>query len=167
MSVYSAPLDDMRFTLREIVGFDKIAALPGFDGTDQELTDQILEEAGKFSRDVLAPLNEVGDKEKARLENGVVRPVPGFSDAYSQFWQGGWNAMPFEEEFGGQNLPVSLTMAVWEMWNSANLAFALCPLLTQAGIEAMTKHASAEQKEKYLHKLVSVPVPSARAITIF
>ncbi|WP_339850679.1 acyl-CoA dehydrogenase [uncultured Nisaea sp.] len=155
MSVYSAPLDDMRFTLREIVGFDKIAALPGFDGTDQELTDQILEEAGKFSRDVLAPLNEVGDKEKARLENGVVRPVPGFSDAYSQFWQGGWNAMPFEEEFGGQNLPVSLTMAVWEMWNSANLAFALCPLLTQAGIEAMTKHASAEQKEKYLHKLVS------------
>ena len=68
MSVYSAPLDDMRFTLREIVGFDKIAALPGFDGTDQELTDQILEEAGKFSRDVLAPLNEVGDKEKARLD---------------------------------------------------------------------------------------------------
>jgi 3-(methylsulfanyl)propanoyl-CoA dehydrogenase len=155
MSVYSAPLDDMRFTLREIVGFDKIAALPGFEGTDQELTNQILEEAGKFSRDVLAPLNEVGDKEKARLENGVVRPVDGFSEAYSQFWQGGWNAMPFEEEFGGQNLPISLTTAVWEMWNSSNLAFALCPLLTQAGIEAMTKHASAEQKEKYLHKLVS------------
>ena len=155
MSVYSAPLDDMRFTLREIVGFDKISALPGFDGTDQELTDQILEEAGKFSRDVLAPLNEVGDKEKARLENGVVRPVDGFAEAYTQFWQGGWNAMPFEEEFGGQNLPISLTTAVWEMWNSANLAFALCPLLTQAGIEAMTKHASAEQKEKYLHKLIS------------
>lgn len=155
MSVYSAPLDDMRFTLREIAGFDKIAALPGFEGTDQELTDQILEEAGKFSRDVLAPLNEVGDKEKARLENGVVRPVEGFSKAYRQFWQGGWNAMPFEEEFGGQNLPISLTTAVWEMWNSSNLAFALCPLLTQAGIEAMTKHASAEQKGKYLHKLVS------------
>ncbi|MEQ8334615.1 acyl-CoA dehydrogenase [Nisaea sp.] len=155
MSVYSAPLDDMRFALRNIVGFDKIAALPGFDGTDEDLADQILEEAGKFSRDVLAPLNEVGDKEKARLENGVVRPVDGFSEAYSQFWQGGWNAMPFEEEFGGQNLPMSLTTAVWEMWNSSNLAFALCPLLTQAGIEAMTKHASAEQKEKYLHKLVS------------
>ena len=102
MSVYSAPLDDMRFTLREIVGFDKIAALPGFDGTDQGLTDQILEEAGKFSRDVLAPLSKVGDQKKARLENGVVRAVDGFSEAYSQFWQGGWNAMPFEEEFGGQ-----------------------------------------------------------------
>ena len=82
MSVYSAPLDDMRFTLREIVGFDKIAALPGFDGTDQELTDQILEEAGKFSRDVLAPLNEVGDKEKARLgetttgQTGWTKPQP-------------------------------------------------------------------------------------------
>ena len=155
MSVYSAPLDDMRFTLREIAGFDKIAALPGFDGTDQGLTDQILEEAGKFSRDVLAPLSAVGDQKKARLENGVVRAVDGFSEAYSQFWQGGWNAMPFEEGFGGQNLPISLTTAVWEMWNSANLAFALCPMLTQAGIEAMTAHASADQKEKYLHKLVS------------
>ncbi|MEP3112478.1 acyl-CoA dehydrogenase [Nisaea sp.] len=155
MSVYSAPLDDMRFTLREIVGYDKIAALPGFDGADEALADQILEEAGKFSRDVLAPLNKIGDQEKARLENGVVRPAEGFAEAYGQFWQGGWNAMPFEEEFGGQNLPMSLTTAVWEMWNASNLAFTLCPLLTQAGIEAMSKHASAEQKEKYLHKLVS------------
>lgn len=155
MSVYSAPLDEMRFALRDIVGFEKIAALPGFSGADTEIMDPILEEAGKLSRDVLAPLNKIGENERPRLENGVVRAAPGFADAYSQFWQGGWNAMPFEEEFGGQNLPMALTTAVWEMWNASNLAFTLCPLLTQAGIEALGKHASPEQKEKYLPKLVS------------
>ncbi|WP_420405526.1 acyl-CoA dehydrogenase [Nisaea sp.] len=155
MTVYSAPIDEMRFTLRDIVGFDRIAALPGFSGSDDEIMDQVLEEAGKLSRDVLAPLNPVGDREKARLENGVVRPAPGFADAYAQFWQGGWNAMPFEEEYGGQNLPIALTTAVWEMWNASNLAFTLCPLLTQAGIEALSKHASPEQKATYLHKLIS------------
>ncbi|UUX49577.1 acyl-CoA dehydrogenase [Nisaea acidiphila] len=155
MTVYSAPLEDMRFALRDIVGFDRIAALPGFSGSDDEIMEHVLEEAGKLARDVLAPLNPVGDREQAKLENGVVRPAPGYSEAYGQFWQGGWNAMPFEEELGGQNLPMTLTTAVWEMWNASNLAFALCPLLTQAGIEALSKHASEEQKAKYLPKLVS------------
>ena len=155
MTPYSAPLEDMRFVLNHVVGLNEITKLPGFEGIDTNLTNQILEEAGKFSSNILAPLNHLGDTKGAQIENGVVRPVEGFGNAYKQWAQAGWNSSPFDADHGGQGLPWTLTTALWEMWDSANMAFSLCPLLTQAAIDALERHASNEQKETYLEKLVS------------
>jgi alkylation response protein AidB-like acyl-CoA dehydrogenase len=155
MAPYNAPLEDMRFVLNRVVNLEEITNLPGLDGMDTNLTNQILEEAGKFSSNILAPLNHVGDKKGAQIENGVVRPVEGFSDAYKQWAEAGWNSSPFNSEYGGQGLPWALTTALWEMWNSSNMAFSLCPLLTQAAIDALARHGSKEQKNTYLEKLVS------------
>ena len=155
MTPYSAPLEDMRFVLNHVVGLNEITKLPGFEGIDTNLTNQILEEAGKFSSNILAPLNHLGDTKGAQIENGVVRPVEGFGNAYKQWAQAGWNSSPFDADHGGQGLPWTLTTALWEMWDSANMAFSLCPLLTQAAIDALERHASNEQKEIYLEKLVS------------
>ncbi|MDC0398756.1 acyl-CoA dehydrogenase [Alphaproteobacteria bacterium] len=155
MTPYNAPLEDMRFVLNHVVGLNEITKLPGFEGIDKNLTDQILEEAGKFSSNILAPLNHLGDTKGAQIENGVVRPVEGFGNAYKQWAQAGWNSSPFDADHGGQGLPWTLTTALWEMWDSANMAFSLCPLLTQAAIDALERHASNEQKETYLEKLVS------------
>ena len=155
MTPYSAPLEDMRFVLNHVVGLNEITKLPGFEGIDRNLTDQILEEAGKFSSNILAPLNHLGDTKGAQIENGVVRPVEGFGNAYKQWAQAGWNSSPFDADHGGQGLPWTLTTALWEMWDSANMAFSLCPLLTQAAIDALERHASNAQKETYLEKLVS------------
>lgn len=155
MTPYSAPLEDMRFVLNHVVGLNEITKLPGFEGIDINLTNQILEEAGKFSSNILAPLNHLGDTKGAQIENGVVRPVEGFGNAYKQWAQAGWNSSPFDTVHGGQGLPWTLTTALWEMWDSANMAFSLCPLLTQAAIDALERHASNAQKETYLEKLVS------------
>ena len=155
MTAYSAPLEDMRFVLNHVVGLNEITKLPGFEGIDTNLTNQILEEAGKFSSNILAPLNHLGDTKGAQIENGVVRPVEGFGNAYKQWAQAGWNSSPFDADHGGQGLPWTLTTALWEMWDSANMAFSLCPLLTQAAIDALERHASNAQKETYLEKLVS------------
>ena len=155
MTPYSAPLEDMRFVLNHVVGLNEITKLPGFEGIDTNLTNQILEEAGKFSSNILAPLNHLGDTKGAQIENGVVRPVEGFGNAYKQWAQAGWNSSPFDADHGGQGLPWTLTTALWEMWDSANMAFSLCPLLTQAAIDALERHASNAQKETYLEKLVS------------
>ena len=132
MIPYSPPLADMRFALDELAGLPEIALLPGCEQASADLVDAVLEEAGKLARDVLAPLNDVGDRERARLENGVVRTPTGFKEAYQKYAEGGWNALPFEPEHGGQSLPVALSTAVLEMWNSANMGFALCPLLISA-----------------------------------
>tara|TARA_A100000164_G_scaffold80855_1_gene68506 strand:- start:337 stop:2094 length:1758 start_codon:yes stop_codon:yes gene_type:complete len=145
----------MRFVLNHVVGLNEITKLPGFEGIDTNLTNQILEEAGKFSSNILAPLNHLGDTKGAQIENGVVRPVEGFGNAYKQWAQAGWNSSPFDADHGGQGLPWTLTTALWEMWDSANMAFSLCPLLTQAAIDALERHASNAQKETYLEKLVS------------
>ncbi len=155
MSIYAAPLRDMRFVINDVVGLERVTALPGLDGTDADLVAQILEEGGKFAADVLAPLNKTGDQQGARLENGVVRTADGFSDAYRQFAEGGWNGAAFEEEWGGMGLPWLVSTALQEMWQGANLAFGLCPLLTQAAIDALREVGSDEQKALYLPKLVS------------
>jgi alkylation response protein AidB-like acyl-CoA dehydrogenase len=152
---YTAPVQDMRFALEEIAGLDEIARLPGCEQASGELAATILEEAGKLARDVLAPLNQSGDRERARLENGVVRTPAGFREAYQKYVEGGWNALPFAPEHGGQGLPMALATAVLEMWNSANLGFALCPLLTIGAVELLSAHGSEEQKALYLEKLVS------------
>ncbi|PWC67039.1 acyl-CoA dehydrogenase [Azospirillum sp. TSH7] len=152
---YTAPVDDLRFVLNEVVGLDAIAVLPNCDSAAPDLVDAILEEAGKFASGVLAPLNRVGDKEGAKLENGVVRTATGWKEAYGQFTEAGWNSLPFEPEYGGQGLPWTVAFAVNEMWQAANLSFGLCPLLTQGAVDLLTEHASAEQKAVYLSKMIS------------
>ncbi|MDH3659509.1 MAG: acyl-CoA dehydrogenase [Alphaproteobacteria bacterium] len=153
MTTYSPPLEHMRFILDPMI--DRLASLPGYQELDRELVGQVLEEAGKFASGALAPLNAVGDRQGARLENGVVRTPEGFKDAYHQFVESGWNGLPFPEEWGGQGLPWTISTAVSEMWHSANTAFSLCPLLTQAGIELLLKFGTDQQKDTYLQKLVS------------
>jgi 3-(methylthio)propanoyl-CoA dehydrogenase len=155
MIPYSPPLADMRFALDELAGLSEIARLPGCEQASADLVDAVLEEAAKLARDVLAPLNDVGDRERARLENGVVRTPPGFKEAYRRYAEGGWNALPFEPAHGGQGLPVALSTAILEMWNSANMGFALCPLLNIGAVELLQAHGSAAQKETYLAKMVS------------
>ncbi|CAO3413779.1 acyl-CoA dehydrogenase [Azospirillum doebereinerae] len=155
MSSYSAPVEDLRFVLNEVVGLDAVAALPHCESAAPDLVDAILEEAGKFASGVLAPLNPVGDKEGSKLENGVVRTPTGWKEAYGQFTEAGWNSLPFEPEYGGQGLPWTVAFAVNEMWQSANLSFGLCPLLTQGAVDLLTEHASAEQKAVYLSKMIS------------
>ena len=156
MNAYTAPLADMRFVLNHVVGLDRLAGLPGLEvAGEQDLIDQILVEAGRFSAEVLAPLNQPGDQQGARIENGVVRPVAGFAEAYRTWTAAGWNGVPFAPEHGGQGLPWTVSTALWEMWSAANLSFSLCPLLTQAAIDALERHASPEQKALYLDRLVS------------
>jgi alkylation response protein AidB-like acyl-CoA dehydrogenase len=155
LAEYAAPLADMRFVLKELAGLDEIATLPGFDGAAPDLVDAVLEQAAKLAREVLAPLNTVGDREPSRLENGVVRTPPGWKEAYRQYVDGGWNALPFEPEHGGQGLPWALAIAVAEMWNAANMGFALCPLLNVGAVELLQAHGSAAQQKIFLPKLVS------------
>jgi len=155
MSAYTAPIQDITFVLNEIAGLATVAALPGCEEATPDLIEAILEEAGKFASDVLAPLNHSGDIEGCRFENGVVRTPQGSKDAYRQFVDGGWNGVPFDPEFGGQGLPWLVSTAVSELWNSANMAFALCPLLTQGTVELLTTHGSDKLKATYLEKLIA------------
>jgi len=154
MTDYTPPLADMRFVLHEMIGLERITALPGCEQVGQELVDAILDEAGKFARDVLAPLNRVGDTEGSRLVDDVVRTPTGFCDAYQQFIAGGWSALTGDPEHGGQGLPAIVSAAVQEMWNAANMGFALCPLLTVGAIEALSYTGTEAQKSLYLDKLI-------------
>jgi alkylation response protein AidB-like acyl-CoA dehydrogenase len=153
---YAAPITEMRFALDAIAGLGEIATLPGYEAAaSRETVDAILEEAAKFAGEVLAPLNTVGDRERSRLENGAVRTPTGFKAAYDAFVAGGWNALAMPEANGGQGLPLALGVAILEMWTSANLAFSLCPILTQAAIELLATYGSDEQRRLYLAKLMS------------
>ena len=155
MSAYTAPVTDMLFAMTEVAGLGAVRALPGCGETSDALVAQILDEAGRFGADVLAPLNRVGDVQGSRPENGIVRTPEGFAGAYARFVAGGWNAIPSAPEFGGQDLPWLVATAVSEIWNSANMAFALCPLLTQSAVEVLTAHGSPELKSLFLPRLVS------------
>jgi 3-(methylthio)propanoyl-CoA dehydrogenase len=155
MTPYEPPLDEIRFTLKRIAGLEAIARLPGCETATPDLVDQVLEEAGRFAASELAPLNAAGDRERARLDDGAVRTPRGFKEAYRKFVEGGWHGLPFPEEWGGQGLPWSVAVPVWEMWHSANFAFCLCPILTQAGVELLLRFGTAEQRARYLPKLVS------------
>jgi alkylation response protein AidB-like acyl-CoA dehydrogenase len=155
MTDYIAPVADMRFAATKLAGFDEIAALPALEDLNAELFDSILEEGGRFAAGVLAPLNHIGDKQGSRLENGVVRTPEGWAEAWRGFVDGGWNAVPFDPDFGGQGLPWLVATTLQEMWTSANMAFSLCPMLTQGAVEAISHHGSAEQKALYLPKLIA------------
>ncbi|WP_425405263.1 acyl-CoA dehydrogenase C-terminal domain-containing protein [Hwanghaeella sp.] len=155
MIPYSAPTRDMQFLFDEMGLLGQLQALPGGEETTSELLGQILDEANKLASNVLAPLNYSGDKQGAQIENGVVRTPDGWKDAYRHYVEGGWNSVPFDPDFGGQGLPWAITTAVQEMFESANMAWALCPLLTQGAVEAISAHASDELKGIYLEKMVS------------
>ena len=155
MSEYVAPMRDIKFVLQEVAGLEEISKLPGCEDATMDTAEAILEEAGKFASEVLSPLNRVGDTDGARWNNGEVTTSPGWKDAYNQFVEGGWNAFSCEPEYGGQGLPKLLATAVMEMWKSANMAFALCPMLTAGAIEALMVSGNDEQKNKFLPKMVS------------
>ena len=154
MSTYIAPIRDMQFILNEIAGLEEVCALPGNEECSVDLVESILDEAAKFATGVLDPINRAGDTTGSVCKDGVVTTAPGFKDAYKLFCETGWNAMPFAPEFGGQGLPAVVSMAVNEMWKSANMAFGLAPMLTGGAIEAIAHHASDELKQKYLPKMV-------------
>jgi acyl-CoA dehydrogenase len=151
---YAAPLRDMRFILRELVGLERIAALPGCEQVTPELVDAILAEAGRFAADVLAPLNKDGDRLGCDLTDGRVTTPPGFRDAYAAFVAGGWNALAGDPAFGGQGLPSAIAAPVEEMWHAANMSFGLCPLLTRGAIEALHLCGTEAQKQLYLPRLI-------------
>jgi alkylation response protein AidB-like acyl-CoA dehydrogenase len=155
MADFIAPLADIRFALDELVLLPEIAALPGYEQASDDLVTAVLEEAGKLADEVLAPLNATGDREGAKLENGAVRTPSGFPEAYRRYVEGGWNALPFAPEHGGQGLPIALSTAVVEMWSAANMSFMLGPVLTLAAVDLLEAHGSPEQQHLYLDKLVS------------
>jgi acyl-CoA dehydrogenase len=156
MSTYQAPLKDMQFVMTELAGLDRVNRLPGYEDATGDTVFAILEEAAKFATSVLDPLNWSGDREGARREeDGTVRTAAGFGDAYRQFIEAGWNGLSKNPEFGGQGLPQLVATAVEEMWQSSNISFALCPLLTQGAIDALELCGTDAQKATYLPKMVS------------
>jgi alkylation response protein AidB-like acyl-CoA dehydrogenase len=152
---YVAPIRDIEFVLNELADLSAIAQLPGYEQATPDVVSAVLEEAGKLASQVLAPLNQLGDQQGSRLVDGVVHTPEGWKDAYRQFIEGGWNGLSLEPQYGGQGLPWLLATAVQEMWHSANMSFGLCPMLTQAAVEAILKHGSAEQKALYAPRLTA------------
>ena len=152
---YSPPLRDILFTLNSIAGLPKVEQTGAFEDLSQDLVAAILEEAGKFSAEVLAPLNRAGDETGARLENGSVKTSPGFAEAYQQFSEAGWCGLSFGSEHGGMGLPHALAIAVQDMTTAANMSLMLCPLLSVGAAEAILAHGSEDLKTRYGTKLVS------------
>jgi alkylation response protein AidB-like acyl-CoA dehydrogenase len=150
---FRAPVRDLAFAL-STVGHDALIAR-AFPDLDADTVQAVLEAAGGFTSEVLAPLNRGGDTVGATYANGRVTAAPGFADAYRQFVEGGWNSLSADPQFGGQGLPKAMELAVFEMVHAANMAFGLCPMLTQAAIEALTQHGTERQKRLVLPKLVS------------
>jgi alkylation response protein AidB-like acyl-CoA dehydrogenase len=155
MTAYAPPLGHLHFVLHEILGAQRLYGSAAFPDASAETAEAVLAEAGRFAANVLAPLNRAGDEQGAHLASGQVVLTPGFKDAYQQFVAAGWNAVAGDPNFGGQGLPHVLGVAVQELWQSANMAFGLCPLLTQGAIEAIGAHGTPEQKRLYLPKLIS------------
>jgi alkylation response protein AidB-like acyl-CoA dehydrogenase len=152
---YVAPVKDMLFCMQELAGLEAVAQLPGFEEAGPETAQAVLEECAKFNEGVLAPLNFEGDKNPSSWKDGKVTTTPGFKEAFRQFGEGGWQGLQHPQDFGGQGLPKTIGAACIEMLNSANMSFALCPLLTDGAIEALLTAGSDEQKAKYLPKMIS------------
>jgi alkylation response protein AidB-like acyl-CoA dehydrogenase len=152
---WRAPVSELTFALNDIVGVQVLEGTDAFPDFDADTLAAVLEAGGKLAEDIWAPLNRAGDEIGAQYENGKVRSVPGFADAYRAFAEGGWNALAAPPEHGGQGLPKTLAIAVFEMMHGANMALGLCPMLTQGAIEALAAHGTDRQKRLYLPKLVS------------
>jgi alkylation response protein AidB-like acyl-CoA dehydrogenase len=152
---YRAPVDDLMHALKTAGDFTKMADAGLLEGVDEETVRAVLEEAGKLASEVLDPLNRVGDRLGSKLLDGRVETPPGWREAYQQFVAGGWSALPCPPEWGGQGLPEVVSTAVCEIWNSANLAFGLCPILTQGGADVLLHHGTDELRRLFLPKLVT------------
>ena len=152
---YNAPLKDMLFNIEHLARIDQIAQIPGFEDAGLETAQAVLEECGKLNRDVIAPLNWEGDKNPSFHNGSGVTTTPGFKEAYRQFTEGGWQSLQHPADYGGQGLPKTIGAACGEMLNSANMSFALCPMLTDGAIEALLTAGSDELKATYLEKLIS------------
>ena len=155
MSAYVAPLKDMRFVLHELAGLAQVAKLPGYAEATPDTVDAILEEAAKFASGVLDPLNRSGDEEGAQWKDGAVTTPKGFKEAYRQYVEGGWGALPIGAEWGGQGLPRLVATPVEEMWCSANMSFSLCPMLTQGAIHALELRGAPGLQKTFLPKMAS------------
>jgi acyl-CoA dehydrogenase len=152
---YRAPVADIAFALKNAAGFGPALAEGLYGDLSEDVVDAVLEEAGKFAGDILAPLNAPGDRHGALFKDGAVTTAPGWKDAYRAWTQAGWNGLAAPAQWGGQELPHAVNAACVEMWNSAAMAFGLGPVLTMAGIDALAAHGSDELKRVYLPKLVS------------
>ncbi len=155
MADYQAPLKDMNFVLNELVKLKELSSLPGYEEAIPELVSCILDEAGKLAGEVISPLNVSGDLHGVKIENNEVKTAEGFKDAYQQFADGGWGSLQFEPDYGGQGMPFTLAIPVQEMWHSANMAWGLCPLLSQGAVEAIQANASEELKSRYLPQMIA------------
>jgi 3-(methylthio)propanoyl-CoA dehydrogenase len=152
---YRAPVKDMLFCMKELAGLEAVAQLPGFEDAGLETAQAVLEECAKFNEAVLAPLNWEGDKNPSSWKDGRVTTTPGFKEAFRQFGEGGWQGLQHPVEHGGQGLPKTIGAAAIEMLNSANMSFALCPLLTDGAIEALLTAGSPEQQALFIPKMIS------------
>ena len=156
MSEFRPPVADLTFALEHVVGYDQVAQLPGFEHADRDTVVEILSEVGDFVAELVAPTNRAGDLEGSRLNpDGTVTTPTGFKEAYAAFVEAGWGSVPLPEEFGGGGFPRSIGLAIQELTTTANMAFALAPLLTQGAIEALLNYGTDEQKQQYLPKMVT------------
>jgi alkylation response protein AidB-like acyl-CoA dehydrogenase len=155
MAEYIAPIRDMQFVLKHVVGLDQVNTLPGWEEITPDVVDAILEEAGKLASEVLSPLNSTGDRTGSKWKDGNVTTPAGFKEAYWQYVNAGWGNIQSPTEYGGQGLPHLIGTPVEEMWGAANLAFKLCPMLTQGAIAAITHVGPDEVRRKFLPNMVS------------
>ena len=151
---YRAPQKDLLFVIRELAGIEQVAALPGFEEAGFDTAQAVVQECAKLAEDVIAPLNRDGDCAPSTFADGRVTTTPGFKAAFEQFIAGGWQGLQHPPAYGGQGLPKTIGAACVEIINSANLSFALCPLLTDGAIEALLTAGSDELKQRYLAPMV-------------
>jgi alkylation response protein AidB-like acyl-CoA dehydrogenase len=151
---YRAPLKDMLFVMKELAGLEAVAQLPGYEDAGIDTAAAVLEECARFNEEVVAPLNWEGDRNPSSFHDGEVRTTPGFKQAFRQFAAGGWQGLSHPEAFGGQGLPKLIHAACGEMVQSANMSFALCPLLTDGAIEALLTAGSPEQQQAYIPPMI-------------
>ncbi len=152
---YIAPIKDMLFDIEHLANIAQVSQMPGLEEAGLDTAQAVLEECARFNQDVVAPLNVAGDRNPSSFKDGRVTTTPGFKEAFAQYAQGGWQGLQHPAEFGGQGLPKTIGAACGEMLNSANMSFALCPLLSDGAIEALLTAGSDELKATYLEKLVS------------
>ncbi|MDH3189729.1 MAG: acyl-CoA dehydrogenase family protein, partial [Acidimicrobiia bacterium] len=155
MSRYQPPLEDISFALNHIADLEQVAKLNGFQHADPATVADILDEAGRFFSEVIAPLNKVGDEQGSRLaDDGVVTPQ-GFKDAYTKYVESGWASAHFPEEWSGGGLPYTVGIVIQEMFKTSNMAFSLCAMLTHGAVDALLEHGTEDQKQQYLEKLAT------------
>jgi acyl-CoA dehydrogenase len=162
---YRAPISDMLLALNHGAGLEAAVKAGHYGDFDADIASAVLEEAGRFASDVLAPLNRTGDEHGIKLEGSDVITAPGWPDAYKRWTAAGWNAVSGSEEFGGQGLPFAINAVCTEIWSASNISFGLCPLLTLSAIEALEAHGSEELKKIYLEKLISGEWPGTMQLT--